>query len=220
MTLDMPGAEPGTPLQPLSELRATSVWVSIEAALRRLPGLPPGEATEARLRRACDGLAGIAHHAKDPPTDVPFRRTNRKTARAELDKLANLAEALADHAETLHEPAILALAEVHLTRAVVAGFAREVSARARNADVNHVPETVGRGKEQSRQLAMMVGALCHDDFTELTGRRPAIRMVDDGDKAGGPFLDLLREVFGILAINASAENVARETIMEKKVAKK
>jgi hypothetical protein len=195
--------------QALAELRATPVWSKLKAALRRLPGLHGDVATEPRLCIACDRLAPLA--GLTASSDTPFRLASRKTTRTELDELARLADALADHVERdLHMPAIIALADAHVMRDTVRSLSREWAMHARRADLSQIPERIGRGQEQLRQLARAVGWMLRQDVEALTGKRPTIT-VRDGE-ATGPFLDLVTEVFSILAIKASPEAVAREAL--------
>ena len=191
----------------LFELRAIPVWAKLEAALRRLPGL--SSATEHRLCIACDRLAPLA--GLTASSDTPFRLTSRKTTRTELDKLARLADALADHIEHhMHMPAIVALAEARVMRDTIRSLSREWAMHARRADLSQIPERVGRGPEQLRQLPCVVAWMLRQDVEALTGKRPTISVTEG--KASGPFIDLVGEVFGILAIEASPEVVAREIL--------
>ena len=203
----MARASPQKPPQALSELRAT---------FRRLPlrsdgALINGVTIDHHLGIACDRLTPLAAIG-DVPTDTPFRSTaNRKTTRAELDKLATLADALAEHVEKhMHAPAIAALLAAGVARGMVMQSAREVAEAARGADISHVPVVVERGTEQSRQRALMVARLLYDDFAALTGKKPTTRLLRD----------LVRDVFAILQINASPEAVARATVREKRGSEK
>jgi hypothetical protein len=203
----------------LSQLRGTHRWTQLKAAFRRLPLRVDGArihglTVEEHLLVACDRLAGFPNHGPIP-SDTPFRPASRKTTRAELERLAQLADALTDHVEShMHEPAILALAGAGIVRGSVILFARAIAESARRTDLSRVAEKVGRGNQQSRQRTMLAAQLLYEDFRLLTGRDPKINVT--GTRAGGRFIALLQEAFSILSIDGSAESVARELIKEKR----
>ena len=169
------------------------------------------------LRMVCKRLAQMTTAGTVRP-DTLFRPASRKKTFDELDRGAELALALANHAQSgMHAPAIEIWANAGVARGDLIRLMSRI-AECRHADLKHIPQTIGRGKQQSSQKAMLIGKQLYADYAALTGTQPAMRVVND--KAAGPFFQLIRQVFDILQIDASAEYVARETIKEKRGSKR
>ncbi|WP_428488632.1 hypothetical protein [Rhodopila sp.] len=178
---------------------------ALEAALKRLPVLPDGEA---KLQRALDRLETLAD-ADQPISDIAFRLTGKAAAKRELKTLVRDArtldaEALGLRIRSMHAPAIKALADVGFTR-MPGG--RAAAAAAAVADVGSVPTNAGRGRSQARNRANVVAAQLVIDFATLTGIRPTQK----------PVQGLTDRVFAILGIELrdkanSTESIVREAI--------
>lgn len=63
-------------------------------------------------------------------------------------------------------------------------------------------------KKPRKTLALRIACSAAVHYFHLTGEKPAIRNVPDGG-AYGPFLDLLKTVYGVLDIDASAYSIAK-----------
>ncbi|WP_086383368.1 hypothetical protein [Caballeronia sordidicola] len=171
-----------------------------------------------------------------PETAVPnFSVRGRAAVRKELDDVASTAEKLVSHLDELCEPAFTALADEgllqmqHRRPSIVLGsdgsrssnvenfdlqgVLRRVAAMARNARLDDVPESQGRGRP-SDGLSLGVSSILAADYSTLTGVAPTVGTKNNGiqDVPYGPFFDLVSDVFAALEIVASPEAAARAAV--------
>lgn len=179
-------------------------------------------------------LLQIQTDAPDDP--VPsFSVKGRVGVRKELDDVALIAEKLASHLDQLCEPAFTALADGGLLQiqhrrpsiiigsdgarsSIVENFnlqgvLRRVAEMAREAHLDSVPESQGKGRPPDG-LVLVVSSILAADYSTLTGKAPTVGTRNNGvqDVPYGPFFDLVSDVFTALGINASPEAAARSAV--------
>lgn len=171
-----------------------------------------------------------------PENPVPnFSVKGRAAVRKELDDVASIAEKLVSHLDELCEPAFTALADggllqiQHRRASIVLGsdgtrsssvenfdlqgVLRRVAEMARNARLDDVPESQGRGRP-SDGLVFAVSSILAADYSTLTGNAPTVATRNNGvqDVPYGPFFDLVSDVFAAIGIDASPEAAARAAV--------
>ena len=147
---------------------------------------------------------------RNPAFDVVGRQSTIK----ELDVLAKKCEGLTECLESLHGPAIDALAEAGFSdRHLLLKLASQAYISTQRADVSNVPESQGKGRPEAR-LSSGIARILAFNYQELTGNKPTINVdpYSHGHKAYGPFLDFVKDVFNALGVRASPEASAREAI--------
>jgi hypothetical protein len=185
---------------------------AIDAAFRKLPIKPPdklssemlipGIARELALMRGAErpteaGVAALKRHAE---------AASSAATKKEIAALKKHAEGLIEAIDALHKPAIDALA-YRLTGP--AGLTTRLRILIAQASCAEVPDDLrakkGAGvKVQARRIANTTA----EHYYRLTGNNPTVIVNPDTNKAYGPFLDLLKEIFDVLGITASAESQA------------
>jgi hypothetical protein len=164
-------------------------------------------------------LCGL--HYKQTGPDLAFRRVGRRTTKAELDALATAAERFETAIAGLHKDAIDALANspTYLggpwTRRNLSAVMRDTVRAARAADVSRIKLNPNRQGTAAVRHADRVTALLMHSYRELVGRPPTIKTVDG--KAGGGFLDFVRDVLTALGNPSSPEAAARRALTKEKM---
>ncbi len=184
---------------------------AIEAAFRRLPLLG---GTEVHLKGAVNILADTDCTGPGS-TSRQFSVVGRTRTKKELEKLAKLAAELAGHIDTLHQPAILALADMGLWRArlELPASLRAIANLAPRADLSMVPESPSGGKPANKRAHAVATMLAYY-YHLLTGKDPTRRIdaYSDDTKAQGPFVTLVESIFSAIGIHANTEDIARAAI--------
>ncbi len=205
----MPEDDARTPIE--AAYRSALDKANNEWELRPRSEVPLGG--EVTLREAVNNVMifaeQIANPRQPPPPIEQFRKVGRTRARLELDKLAEAAETVIRRVDTLHEPAILALADLGIMRGHVISLARSIALSARAADVSGVSAVAGRGKPKNNRA---IGLACTVifDFERLMGQRADLPV----DVAGGARgLELLvADIFEAVGIKASAKAAVRAAL--------
>jgi len=192
----------------------------IFAVLQSIPVLKPN-ISENQFRhyaKYLNGVVIIAHMNHQRPET---RRVGAKSTQAELDKLSDLAEKIAQAMNGAHQE----------TNALIEATLPEGKSLSRyRRDMNDVfrvlhqasvdaGELNAKGEKPSDGFAAAVTRGAGEAFTALTGAKPTVivKQVLAGSKgtkaqSTGPFLDFLRSLFAALGIDASAEYHARQLI--------
>lgn len=182
---------------------------NIEAAFRRLPIKKDAE-------RLVPSMVDLLDRMPSSLVPKPSFETSAKTATIkELDALERHASALADCLELLRGPAIDALAASGFIRqSALQGQLHQLAESARKAKESNVPDNETRGRRDGR-LQSTVAEILAGNFRSLTGSRPTIR-THAGNKAEGvaygPFLELVRDVFGAMGITSNPEVYAKPAV--------
>lgn len=187
------------------------------------------EAAFLKLRLSSPGAVGIPYVALLPsiarellmlahgPDDVPSAMKPASTARSkrQLAAVGKAADLLAGAIADLNRPArdALILSDEWLRR--VSGDLALLRADARNAEVPEQAATEGTGRPK-KLVAQRVSHWVGLHYQGLTGKPPSIAVSAATHVAGGQFVDLLREVFEVLELKASAESQAKALIREMK----
>lgn len=183
---------------------------AIEAAFRRLPLLTGKEDS---LRMAVNMLANV--DCSGPGTPPPkFSAVGRNQTSKELQKLARLADALAECIDALHEPAILALADAGLeVRLKLPSSLRDIAKRARQTDLDQLPAAPHGGKPTNNRAHAIADMLAYH-YHALTGEEPSRHFdpYSDNDTSRSPFVTLVDEMFRAMGLHVNAEHVARAAI--------
>jgi len=187
----------------------------VEVAFRHLPLL---EGTDHLLQAAVNTLCGVDNNGTGavPPkfSDISRRRTKK-----ELQRLADPENDPFTWLDSLHQPAILALAKFGFCRGeeISSEKLRAIAKKAAESDLSWVPEKVPGGRPQNRR-AHAVATLLAYYYEMLTGKKPT-RTVDPykvHDAAGGQFFEFVREIFAILNLKVNIEDVVRAAIKQRK----
>ena len=104
----------------------------------------------------------------------PFRQIGRAASQKELDTLGRHARKLATLFECLHEPAILALAEVGLVGAIRLGLPPElrlIADQCEMATIENSSINARRGPKENTR-AITLGRIARKAYRDLTGRDP------------------------------------------------
>jgi hypothetical protein len=195
----------------------------LEDAFRRLPLVDGAEAKMAAgeltsFQAAAATLAGI--HGAALPDDRPFRDVAARRSRADIAALRRAAKTLAanpdnEHARdnlltrvaALRQPAIVSLADAgFLRRAAFDQAPEKIVARA-TAALDELKDRGPpfRGRCRSARQADAVAAQLAVWFRQWTGRNTVSLTNAPGGSPTGYFFELLRDVLGILQIDASPE---------------
>lgn len=185
--------------------------IRIETAFRRLPLL---SGVEILLKSAVNLLSNIDGTGTGAVTPK-FSIVSRRRTKRELEKLAHPQSDLSACFDALHEPAILALAAHGFCRELgpLPEKLREIANRASRSDLKWAPEVFAGGRPKNHR-AHAVGILLAYYYEMLTGKEPT-RIVNayvDSDAPCGPFIDFVRDIFDIIGLKASVEDIARMAI--------
>lgn len=192
----------------------------IEAAYLKLPILP---AKKCLLHSLVQYAASYAPSAKAKPS---LGIINQKTARAELDDLAEKAAALAECLNSLNTHTRFAMElcgfdtnDPHKLDETVMQLDNDlhkldellqmVQDVARRADVSYLSEKPIKGPEPDWHARSVANTLYYD-FHFLTGKKPTIITPDDsnGHKPTGDFINLVSSVFNALGLEAKPNPTA------------
>ena len=167
-----------------------------------------------RLAAMVDEMASMSASAKINPA---FAVVGREATKKELQTLAKKCNALTGCLASLHAPAIGALAnrgfvDRHALLILAEQLSNAVDSTL-NTDLSEIPAKQGSGRHPD-YLARGVARILAHEFHTLTGDNPTITVNSyaAGNTAGGPFLDLVTGIFGVLGITASPETFARQAI--------
>ncbi len=191
----------------------------IKAAFQRLPLL---HGRDPLLLGAIATLSEVDRHGSGA-LPQKFSIANRRCTKKELESLIYLTGNCAEQLETLHQPAILALANNGFIRGenISPEKLRTIAKKAAESDLSWVPEKLPGGRPQNRRSHAVATLLAYY-YEMLTGKKPT-RSVDPykvSDAAYGPFTDFVREIFKILGLPVNVEDIARTAIKKRKLLKK
>lgn len=182
---------------------------ALEKLFKQLPVLV-GE--DYHIEIVVDMLARIdgAHSRAVPDA---FSIVGHTKTEKELTKIVKHAAALAKCFESLHQPAILLLADMGLCnmRNELPKILHDMESKIRNVELSVLREPPKGGRPDDK-LAQAVANIVACYYHKITGKDPG-RIVDArvGDSTSyGPFMHLLSEVFSILNIKASSDHYAKE----------
>lgn len=172
----------------------------IEAAYRKLP---VNSHVDWMISVMAKQLEGLPAAAQIPPA---FKVVGRSATKSELEDLASIALRLVKRIESLHEPAITALADAGLwDRSSVKRYAKTIADTARAADLSEVPEKQGGGRPSG--MPLNITKILAGDYEVLTGAEPT-----RSDGRNSAFLDFVTEIFQILGVQASPEWMVRSAL--------
>jgi len=208
---------------------------AIEAAFRKLPISRPDNPEKLSYECAIPGIGRelLLMKGNEPPPNLKTadkttntmwrgvaalrRHTEAASGAATVKELAALkkhADALLDAIEALHKPAIDALN--YRTGALIGPAGLTTKLRVLNVAVSQAtipepPANSGRGRRKMDQpFGIALAAAEH--FYRLTDNMPGVTVLYADGKAGGQFVDLLKEVFAAVGINGSVEYYARKAV--------
>jgi len=191
----------------------------IEAAFRKLT-LPPD--CEVALQQAVKHIetidsTGTGNRPKN------FSKADTKVTEAELKKLSDLANKLADHIEALHEPAITVMLDWSV-RIRLVGDLRSTANKASFshaqidtllpilADPSMLKKDEGGRRENSRAKAACEMIAYH--YKRLTGSKPTLIRdgMSDDSSPKGPYFTLVEDIFKVVGLKESTEHYAKLAI--------
>ena len=196
---------------PSIQFDATAVKAELEAACRLLPGRP--EALSA-IPRFVSVMTLIAQHTRGRPGIAPaaYSDIGRGTAQRELWELSKLACRLGGHIKRLHQPTILALADVGILGAVRIELPQELCRLARQAacaDVSDLPLKAKRGRKEDIR-AFKIGRIAGRVYYDLTGQLPTFTTDPGTSRLSGQWPTFLRSVLDVMHMDHSADYLARK----------
>jgi hypothetical protein len=200
---------------PAVALSAENLVQPIEAAFAHLHMRP---ATEEHLQQTIKLLAKIAvDRSKPDQAGNAFKRANRRTCEAQLRSILNAADALISAVNELHEPTILALAQVGVMRTDLLLRATHIKEVVGRADLSQVVSRLPKGRP-SDEFARDIASHLASNFQLITGKRPTIGVHagthPETGQAYGPFIELVTRVFAAMGIRARPEFFAREAVKD------
>ena len=191
----------------------------IEAAFRKLTLLTDCEVALQQAVKHIEMIdsTGTGNRPKN------FSKADTKVTEAELKKLSDLANKLADHIEALHEPAIT----VMLDWSVRIRLVGDLRSTANKASFSHahidtlLPTLVdpamlkkdeGGRRENSRTKATCEMIAYH--YKRLTGSKPTLIRdgMSDDSSPKGPYFTLVVDIFKVLGFKESTEHYAKLAI--------
>lgn len=187
------------------EFEESPVGTGLIKAIRAVPG---GEAladsTTVDLARL---LYAVAEGGRDE--ELPRNRpASQKASEAEIRKLAEMSERLADHLEAMRRPAISAITQegifpfdlVHVLRATIEQTKRAFS----EIDITDTPAGAPQ-KVAAAEVALMASRI----FEQITDRRPTFTTDPATGHVSGLWPDFLAAIYDALAISASVASQVR-----------
>jgi len=191
----------------------------IEAAFRKLALLPN---CEIALQQAISSIQLIdSNGTGNRPKN--FSKADKKVTLAELKKLSDLANKLADHIEGLHEPAITTM----LNWGCRVSLVKDLRSTATKAvfsydqidtllpifvDPSMLKKDEGGRRENTRAKAVCEILAYH--YKQVTGSKPTLIRdgMSDDSTPKGPFFSLVEEIFKIVGLKESTEYYANLAI--------
>jgi hypothetical protein len=191
----------------------------IEAAFRKLTLLPD---CEVALQQAIMHIESIDSNGKGiRPKN--FSNADRKVTEAELKKLSDLANKLADHIEALHEPAITVMLDWSVRIRLVGDLRSTANKAAFShthidallpilADPSMLKKDEGGRRENGRAKATCEIIAYH--YKRLTGSKPTLIRdgMSDDSSPKGPYFTLVEDIFKVLRLKESTEYYANLAI--------
>jgi len=186
----------------------------LEDAFHKLPIRRCGALPETLIPGIVRELVQMRRTMRVPELERHEEAAGSDTTKRELNTLKRRAEALLEAIDALHKPALDALHG--RTSPDIPGFRRGMLigpaglttrlrilisiAESARANVPDQEPNVGAGeKVQPARIADRTATY----YCVLTGEEPTVRVNADTYHSYGPFLDLIKEVFGILGVDAS-----------------
>ena len=189
----------------------------IIAAFMRLPGVAETQFAQTAGKAVARNILLMVPH---PPNDAAtkFRRrfepAGESATRREILAVQKAAARLVTALEALHAPAIAALnMDQHQFNALETRI-RLLKLQAEQAKVPSLPKNAGLVKPKHTSVKQFSKAIAEHYFF-ATGKRPT-RHVDYG-QPGGPFFELLKEIFTICGVEANADFAARTAIEDMEI---
>lgn len=198
--------------------RLTEIKVAIEAAFNRVRAPPTNKLDE--LQRAVDLLASMALAA---PSTAPSRVLLRSfsvvghaTSLRELDDIASAIDRLVKAGESLHRPAIVALADQNIAprrlRDIIAALA-EIAPQIRRAKARVPPNpAVGARGRPRNNRAIVTARVIIDAYGRIFGSDPRLPAHAAGGMPG--LLALTTAIFKIIGIKAQPAAALKTAIDE------
>lgn len=187
----------------------------LDRACRRLRLRPDAEA---RIPAIVSVLMDVALTSPGKTGELPavFSPIGRKTCERELAVLTAAATRLADALEQLHEPTVLALAQVGFAASQRRGLPdmlRAVGDQAKRADVSEVALRSGRGRRPDRR-SEAVARIAGSAYRSLTGKRPTYTTDPTTSRRSGNWPAFLQAIFAAIGIEGAGDHWAR-TVADK-----
>lgn len=194
-------------------------------------GAPPYKSVEERLKEALSKAPRDA--ANPPPTwvtdgmpralavsggwggDEPTIRQNHHldastaVTKSELAKVRKLAKGLIAATDEIHKPAVVLIGDMMWGGPKLSMWLHVLVASIEHANIPTMPPAKGRRRDP--RSARVASGLVYF-WQILAGHRATITVRSLDNRATGPFLDVLTEVFQILNIKASPESQGRAAI--------
>ena len=184
---------------------------AIEAAFRKLERVPnddsgPGIPCETLI----PGMGRqIAHMKPIDRTDPHQALSTPEEAARQLALVAKRARSLLASVEALNKPAIDALNYRQPWPGGFETYLRILSLKAETAEIPELPLGAGLGRPTKPQHLQIVKVVA-EQYLALTGVKPTLSVSDSGP--GGPFIQLLKDVFLALGLEPRVESLARRAI--------
>jgi len=208
-----------------AEFNSHFVEGALRAACNELIG-PPAPASEAAQRAQDDTIALFVQqlaliaslalgHSGTAPNE--FLDIGRQACQRELKAVRKLALRLAEAIDGLHEPSILALANVGITfpRPMLSADVRRLVTAIDAIPLDKLLEKAGRGRK-TNNLSAGVTMLTAAAFTALTSKPPSLKWTSDNSKLVGPWADFLEKVFKAMGFPSPGSQFIRMGIPPKK----
>lgn len=198
-----------------AEMQAFGSWkeqcAALEDAFRKLP-IRRGKATAGIPYEAL--ISGLGRHLmlmRPNPGGHPPKVVSVGTATKELRNLAAKAGALIETLDDLSRTAVDALNYRQDALMSLKTQLQILRGSATSVEIPEAPENTGRGapkKFQPRKIAEVVA----QHYFGLTGKVPTRNVDSDQGNSYGQFVELLKTVYDILGVDASADSQTRAVV--------
>ncbi len=146
------------------------------------------------------------------------RETTSDAAQKEIDTFIKRASALREHIAAMHRNSLSRFENLddgqRQPGKIEGDLAKLIRVARASTSKDDIRSSSPRGRPEMRGPKQIAKSAAKA-FAALTGNRPTVGTNPTNNKAYGPFLDFLTDVFDALQIDASAEYLAREAVKEK-----
>ena len=143
-----------------------------------------------------------------------FKPASQSQVRRDIEKLSNEVAVLLATFNQTHKTTIDVLEqngwdvkEFRLKLAIASAAFLDTD----NIDLSHIPERLATGRKPKVNACRIAERLA-ENFKQVTGKEPAITIDPMTNSASGIYYELIRDVFGALAITANPERMAKNAL--------
>jgi hypothetical protein len=220
----MPVAPKNANTSPTDPVRLATAMEPFDAAatqaalMAACDTLSPGPDKQAAIGRFVATMTRLAETARGTPGTNPdrFAPVGRAACERELRDVAKHARALAAAIERLHEPTILALAEVGFfgeARFGAPAELRRIVDQCETASLVHVPGRAGLGRKEDLR-ASTIARIAARVYRDITGRPPTFTTHVFTSHIAGKWPHFLYSVFQAMRMEGYGDHLMRRVTDE------